>query len=486
MDYSKWKTDQMLVTNIYLDPLNPRIPPTDFELDERTLIADLVYHDNVAELARSIATNGYFPTESLIVIKESSKTVVIEGNRRVAALKLLINPEAGPEDQIVKFRAISNRIDINAIKRVKVIIAPSREAAAPILMSKHTQPQIAAWKPVMKASFYYRLLKNGISIDDLSNEYGVSIKDIKRHVRLYKMYQIACNLGLPDEIAQIVQNPREFNATTLERIWVHNIGLDFLGISFDENDNVIGKIHEDEFKKGYKKIVIDVANEKINSRTIQRTEDIKKYFNSFSEKEKPDQSKQGKFTTKSILGLSEDDKISTATQKKTSRRRIKPKPIGLIPSAISCDVNNQRINNVFDELKTLPVAKYPNATAVLFRSLLEMSLCHYLEARGEIKAIKEEKAKRAKNDKYLKKDWQPTLNDMLGHLVSPKCKIIMNPNIIKVINKFLSEKDELLSHDSLNYFVHNQFYSPNEETLRRFWMQLEGLFQIILIEPEID
>ena len=72
---------------------------------------------------------------------------------------------------------------------------------------------------------------------------------------------------------------------------------------------------------------------------------------------------------------------------------------------------------------------------------------------------------------------------MISHLVSPKCEIIRNPNIIKVLKRFLCEKDELLSKDTLDFFVHNEFYSPTEESLRRLWSQLEGLFQIILVEP---
>ncbi len=485
MDFSKWPEKRLLVTNILLDPLNPRIPPTDQKLDQRTLIADLVYHDKVDELARNIANNGYFPIESLIVVKENGKTVVIEGNRRVAALKLLLAPEAAPEDQIPKYRAISNRIDINSVRKVKVMVAPSREAAAPIIMSKHTKPQIASWKPIMKASFYHRLLQSGLSIEDLSREYNIEASDILTSLRLYKMYNIACTLELPEDVSKVVQNPREFNATTLQRFYVHKIGMDFLGIKFDESDSVVGSVDPDEFKKGYKKIVSDIAIGKIISRSLDRTENIKKYIDTFSEDEKPDLQKKGHFTSDTLLKTAEENEISISGKKKASIKRSRPKPRGLIPRTVTCDVNNQRINDVYIELRTLQVAKYPNSTAVLFRSLLEMALSHYLDAVNELNVIIEEKKeKRSIKGQKVSKDWHPTLRQMLNHLASPKCKIITNPNIIKVLNKFLSERDELLSHDSLNYFVHNQFYSPNEESLRRFWSQLEGLFQILLVEPE--
>ena|GEM_PF-1798669 len=135
-------------------------------------------------------------------------------------------------------------------------------------------------------------------------------------------------------------------------------------------------------------------------------------------------------------------------------------------------------------MRKLPVAKYPNSTAVLFRSLLEMALAHHLDAVNELKVIiEQEREKRAKRGHRLPKDWHPSLRRMMSYLISPKCEIIRNPNIIRVLKKFLSQEDELLSQDSLNFFVHNQFYSPDENSLRRLWNELEGLFQIVLVEP---
>jgi len=487
MDYSTWKEKQISVNSILLDPQNPRMPPKFEPPDQRSLIAELIEHDKVEELARNIAKNGYFPVESLIVVKEGNKTIVIEGNRRVAALKLLVAPEAAPTDLIPKFRALSNKTDINKIKTVKVVFAPNREAAAPILMSRHTNEQIERWKPIMKASFYHGLLQTGISIEDLSHEYNIAVKDIIRFLRLYKMYQIACKLDLPDDVAEIVHNPREFEATNLERLYVHNIGKEFLGISFTEGDDIIGTIDKDEFKKGYKKIVADIAMRKVDSRILGKTENVQKYLDSFSVKEKPDLSKKGSFTSDTLLAAAHEATVGVITKPKQVVKKPKPKPTGLIPSHISCEVNNQRINDVFNELKTLQVAKYPNATAVLFRSLLEMALSHYLYTSGDLNILIEaEKQSLGKKNKELKKGWHPSLKRMLTHITSPKCNLIQNPNIKNVVEKFTKQKGEFLSQDDLNYFVHNQFYSPNQEVLRSFWSQLEGLFQIILVEPDTD
>lgn len=336
----------------------------------------------------------------------------------------------------------------------------------------------------MKASFYHRLVEGGLPIEDLSNEYNVPASDILSSLRLYTMYNIACTLELPEDVSKLVHNPREFNVTTLQRLYVHKVGMGFLGIKFDDNsEELVGSIHPDEFKKGYKKIITDVATRKETSRTLDKTEDIEKYLGTFSEEEKPDLRRKGRFTSQTLLkaGLR---KPSTAAAKKPTAKKSRAKPKGLIPKAVRCNVSNQRINDVYDELRTLSVARYPNSTAVLFRSLLEMALSHYLHAVKELNVIiEQQREKKARKKQKLRKDWHPTLRQMISHLVSPKCEIIRNPNIIRVLNRFLSEKNELLSKDTLDFFVHNEFYSPTEESLRRLWSQLEGLFQIILVEP---
>lgn len=486
MDYSKWEEKQLAVSSILLDEKNPRIPPTIEPLNQRLLIDDLITHDKVYELAQNIVQNGYYPVESLIVIKEDARIVVIEGNRRLAALKLLITPEAAPEGQVARFRALSSRVDKTTIKKVKVIIAPDRQAAAPIIMSRHTNVQIERWEPIQQASYYTNLLQNGITIDDLSHQYNISKMDIIQSLRLYKMYQVACHLDLPDEIGQIVRNPREFKATTLQRFYERPISQQFLGIQLSRDSaDILGTIDEAEFKKGYRKAVIDIARGSQDSRSLGTTAQVKKYISTFSAEERPDLTKKGKFTADTLIAGKGKGAEDLGTKQSAPTKRLKRKPTGLIPRHISCDVNNQRVNDTFNELRTLPVAKYPNATAVLFRSLLEMALSHYLEVSGELYSIiDEEKEKVTKEGQKMKKDWHPSLKRMLRHITGPKCNLIQNPNMKRALDKFTNQKEEFLSHDDLNFFVHNQYYSPNEEVLRSFWGQLEGLFQIILVEPD--
>ena len=486
IDYSKWKETQHSVSTLLLDHHNPRIPDSGSALSQRDLIADLVDNDKVLELAKSIVDNGYYPVEALIIVEEGGKKYVVEGNRRLAALKLLISPEVAHDNWERRFRALANRIDPQSIRKVKVVRAPSREAAAPVIMSKHTRSQVESWSPLMQAKFYRNLVERGLTVDDIAEQYSLQPSEITDALQRYTMYSVACVLDLPEDVAKKVQNPRQFPVTTLERLYRTPQVNQFLGIDFDENKNLVGKVSAREFKKGYARIVSDIATGKVHSRTLNTTAEMDEYLNSFGE-QRPDVNKRGTFTAESLLKTAV--KATPAARPSLPRKKSKPKPVprALIPGSFSCDVNNQRINDVFGELKKLPVAQFPNAVALMFRSLLEMSLGYYLDRTGHLlKLTERERARREKKGGKLPRDWHPTLTEMLGYVVDKDTDIISNGNLLKALRKVIAQKRDLISIDTLNLFVHNQHFYPNEDSLRSFWPQLQGLFEIILVEPGTD
>lgn len=488
IDYSMWKEAQLSVTNLLLDPHNPRIPDSGETISQRDLLADLVENDKVHELARSIVDNGYYPVEALIYVKEDgNKRYVVEGNRRLAALKLLTSPETAPNKPWERrFRALANRIDPGSIRKVKAIRAPSREAVAPVVMSKHTRNQVESWSPLMQAKFYHNLVERELTVSDIASQYNLQVSEITDALQRYTMYSIACALELDDEVAKKVQNPRGFPITNLDRLYKNPKVNEFLGVSFDANKTLSGSVKAEEFKKGYGKIVADIANGDVHSRSLNTTAEMDDYLASFGDS-KPDLTKKGRFTAETLLKATTRRKPVVKPEGPSGKRRPKPTPTALIPTSVSCDVNNQRINSVFDELKKLPVARYPNAVALMFRSLLEMSLGYYLDRTGHLVKLtdKTRKAREKKSGK-LPRDWHPTLTEMLLYVVDDSSRIISNGNLLKALRKLVSQKKDLLSVDTLNLFVHNQHFYPNEGDLRSFWSQLQGLFEIILVEPATD
>src|SRR6266850_2511055 len=120
---TKWNTTEKSIGVLFLDPSNPRIPPTPKSLSEPELIEELVLHDDVLQLAANIQANGFFPTEPLMAIRENGKLYVVEGNRRLAACKLLVNPDLAPESHKTRFKHLSTNIDTRQFNHIPVVIA---------------------------------------------------------------------------------------------------------------------------------------------------------------------------------------------------------------------------------------------------------------------------------------------------------------------------------------------------------------------------
>ena len=86
-----WEPTPIAVDRLYLDPENPRLAEhgVDHDAPEEQILRTLWQQMAVDEIALSISANGYFPYEPLFAEKRDGKLRVIEGNRRLAAVKVL-------------------------------------------------------------------------------------------------------------------------------------------------------------------------------------------------------------------------------------------------------------------------------------------------------------------------------------------------------------------------------------------------------------
>jgi hypothetical protein len=125
----EWKIEQVDVKKLLLDVQNPRFASGLIRETQDDLLKMLWDEFAVDEVALSIAANGYFPEEPLFVVPEEGKTlentqhyIVVEGNRRLAAVRLLL------EDQ--------TRAKLKATNLPK-ISGESKQLLATLPVSKH-------------------------------------------------------------------------------------------------------------------------------------------------------------------------------------------------------------------------------------------------------------------------------------------------------------------------------------------------------------
>jgi len=84
------------LTSLEFDPENPRLPQNIDGHNEIDVISYLIDEANIPELMMSIGEQGYFDGEPLLVVERENHFIVIEGNRRLCALKLLNSNKFAP------------------------------------------------------------------------------------------------------------------------------------------------------------------------------------------------------------------------------------------------------------------------------------------------------------------------------------------------------------------------------------------------------
>ena len=122
MDYGV-ESAMIEVDRVFLDLGNPRHVPFEAEKD---VIEYLRREEKVLPLAKDIVKHGLNPLEHFALIPDGDNTYFsAEGNRRLCALKLLIDPDLAPADQRRRFDSASK--GWSPIKRLSAVVFKDRE-----------------------------------------------------------------------------------------------------------------------------------------------------------------------------------------------------------------------------------------------------------------------------------------------------------------------------------------------------------------------
>lgn len=201
MPNDRWPIEDHELTHLHLDPTNVRIANP--QAGESSIAAYLVAAEDVAGLAVGIARDGYLDNELPVVASEGGRLMVLEGNRRVTALKLLTgtlapdDPDGVPyTDPVVERIARRHPRDLPA--SIRVMLAPSREAAQPLLARLHTSNPKKSWLREQQAIFYHAQLARGRTVDDLRSRFP-GADDIPRFIRMGEMRELIRGLAFEDD-----------------------------------------------------------------------------------------------------------------------------------------------------------------------------------------------------------------------------------------------------------------------------------------------
>lgn len=508
IDYSTWDSFDYKVSSLQLDINNPRIRHIGEGLNQTQVLKILLDKEKIYELAKKISEEGYFVGEEPIICIENNKKVVLEGNRRIASLKLLQNPKkyvSTAKANILLKNILKNNIPIDDYK-IKCHIAPNRLLANPIIYERHKGDAVHKWKTGNQYSFVAEMYeKDGLTIDDICEVLNETRSNILRPLKAYNLFLEGKEILEKEE--GVIINIENFDLTNLERVYGLDDARIFLGIEFDNNSGELTiKLPREEFEKRIIVTFKELFDAERFSREYNTREDLKKFVTKLKESPDIDLSiTTSEKITKSHV--SENRKDLENEKGKTTGRRKKTKrgfySNFIIPRDKEIIFDNEKLDGLFSELKTLPFDK-KYSFAVLLRSYLEQSLYFYLSENKLLNELSDKTSEENKKNgmkkietviNYIKdvhkvkddidsetlmnilrfsgdKEYSDTsLKAMLDYVVKNKLINSLDNSTYKNVKAYI----ERIKMD-LDLAIHNIKTIIDAEHNKRAWQHLEPLF----------
>ena len=231
------------ISNLHFDPDNPRIPTTRQKDEDSKIIDYMIIKENLFDIVGSIGDQGYFPGEPLLVVPAheagQGHFIVVEGNRRLAALKLLNDFSLAT----VRKNAVAQLLDkvyAEIPKEAPVIVFDEREELLDYLGYRHITG-VDQWDSLAKARFLTQLKdvhKSNFSDErDLLKHLAKLIGSTTNYVRkLLVGFQLYKEIDDNDFYGMNYLNEEEFSFSLLTTAVSYNNISDFVGVKIEDGE----------------------------------------------------------------------------------------------------------------------------------------------------------------------------------------------------------------------------------------------------------
>ena len=398
--------------DLRLDQKNPRHDPVKTQREAiAALLADSTDREKIITLARHMGKYGPSPVDSILVVEENGHNVVIEGNRRTAALKLLHNPDLAQEPSLAKrFRQIAAGAD-ELPRYLSAVTLPSRDDAREWQMLRHGGEQKGAGVVNWGAEATQRLQRTPgthsaralLVLDAI----GAAYSD---------------DQGLLDTIDRV----KRTKLTTFGRLVSDPHVRDSTGIGLAEGD-LSRHYPVDILKPAFTKILTDL-DATLSVSALKTKEQRREYVESIHSK-LPD--------AKNYSASSEPFESKPTPRKKKKSTKAKPPP--KLFDGLSLVKAPDRIQDLITETRKLDPKSYPNATALLMRAVVELLVGEAIQAQS----------------------W-PTHRFLKDRIA--ECLKRIDPSDkdarYQAVRAGLADTNHVMSATTLNAWVHNVHFNP--------------------------
>lgn len=194
----QYEYKEVEVKDLLLDEQNPRfassilVKESTNKITQEMIIEHLLRYSDVIKLAQRINDVGELHGSEIITcIKKGDKFVVLEGNRRTCACKLLLDREMIPEKYKINFPFITQYAKEN-IEKVMVTIYPDRESVQAYLSDRHIAG-VKKWSSLEKNNYYMNLFLQYGNIKVVKKHTSDSISAVTKSIMKYQFFMDVFN-----------------------------------------------------------------------------------------------------------------------------------------------------------------------------------------------------------------------------------------------------------------------------------------------------
>lgn len=437
------------IGNLLLDIKNYRIVSQNSQKDARDAII-VEQGKKLVRLATDIIEEGLSPIDLTLVIDAddgNQNYIVIEGNRRITAINLLLRPELCEGTSIhASFRKLNKNYADAIPKVLECVIVPNRKAGLVWINRKHEGGLEGAgtdpWQPMAKAR--------------------ADVDQGKLRPDLDAVSFVLANPNLNPSVRKILEGT-QFKLTTLTRLIETKGVQQIAGFSLQD-----GKLVSDHTKDRIQGILTEIITviatgekpdgQPFTVRDIDREDDRKDFVSSIAEKH-PKKKRVTEAWTVSGVPVKTTIKVIKVKPKTTPSTE---EQANLIPKSFKLELPAGKINDVFVELKQLDVMKYRHSVSVLFRVFFEFTLDDYIIKHG-IQLPKD-------GSGHTVNRFSVRLDRVTAHAKSIK---LLSEKEMKPIDVAIGNDHSFLSPDTLNAYVHSPWMNPDPMQLKLSWAECQ-------------
>jgi hypothetical protein len=405
---------------------------------------------DLANLAEDIVQEGLSPALNFMVCPDPETPkhfIVVDGNRRFTALKLLEKPVLADGTSVHRrFTALSKEYSKSPVKKVSAVIFPDKQTAMPWIRRLHQDMGgrgMSQWKghATARADAFGGRVRASMAVIDFVKAHGQLAAATEKHLA-----------GRTTNLDRVLQMPYMKRA---------------LGVSIEKDGTV--SFDSGNLSAGVgllQRMLKSMAAPKFNVNDIRSKEQREDFIDGFA-------AHNVLASEPASVGGKATRAAAKTAQKKIARKApplADRKSLALKGRSCLLPVRDPRLAELYDEALRIDPARLPNCASILTRVFLEQATDHLLiELKVPLPAIHTSKQRKHWSDKGI------SLEEKIKHVLA-KIDPAGNDRDLRQVRQY---KDAGAIHavNALHDFIHSLKAKPNPKEVKEVWARWHPYFE---------